>query len=130
MLDESCTIPAYLLGRLMAVLEQAQAKAIPGANATVVDRAYGAASATPATVMPRLLRGVRHHLSKVKSDAPGLAVTYERLLDEISAKFVDPATAFPASLSLHEQGLFAIGYYQQRAELFRPRDSKTSGSAA
>lgn len=120
-MDENCRIPAYLLGRMMAVLEQAQAKAIPEANATIVDRAYGAASATPATVLPRLLRGVRHHLSKVKSDSPGVAVTYEKLLDDISSKFPDPASAFPSALPLYEQGLFALGYYQQRAELFRKR---------
>ncbi|MBI1849264.1 MAG: type I-C CRISPR-associated protein Cas8c/Csd1 [Planctomycetes bacterium] len=127
-MDSNCTIPAYLLGRLMAVLEQAQAKAIRDANATVVDRAYGAASATPATVMPRLLRGVRHHLSKLKGESPGLAITYERLLDEICEKFPEPEHAFPATLDIHEQGLFSLGYYQQRAELFKKRVPKEEAS--
>lgn len=124
-MDATCSIPAYLLGRLMAVMEKAQQEAISDANATVVDRAYGAASATPATVMPRLLRGVRHHLSKIRGEGQtrGKGVWFEKLLDEICSKFPDPASAFPTSLNLHEQGLFALGYYHQRAELWRKKDA-------
>lgn len=121
-LDPNCHIPAYLLGRLMAVMEQAQSLAIgKDINASIVDKAYGAASATPATVMCRLLRGVRYHLSKAGKDQELWrrvhASDLELLLDNISDKFEKPGVAFPSSLSLPDQGLFSLGYYQQRCDL-------------
>ena len=33
---------------------------------------------------------------------------------------------FPAHLQLEDQGLFAIGYYHQRQELFTKKDTETS----
>ena len=52
-LDKESTSPAYRLGRLFAVLESAQRQALGGqVNATIRDRYYGAASATPASVFP------------------------------------------------------------------------------
>ena len=42
--------PAYHCGRLLAQLEELQKRAIPGVKATIVDRYYGAASSTPASV--------------------------------------------------------------------------------
>jgi len=128
-LDPNCRIPAYLLGRLMAVMEQAQQVAMKRPDdkekwkgATIVDRAYGAASAAPATIMSRLLRGVRHHLSKVKSETEGYEVRYEKLLDQICGNFETPETAFPKALTLQQQGMFSLGYYQQRADLFKKKD--------
>ena len=136
-LDPDCKIPAYLLGRLMAVMERAQYVAMKPSEASekwtgasIVDKAYGAASATPATIMCRLLRGVRHHLSKVKKEKPGLARWYEDLLNEICNNFAAPETAFPSSLSLQEQGLFSLGYYQQRADLFKRKEASLEASAA
>jgi hypothetical protein len=34
-----------------------------------------------------------------------------------------PLSGFPAFLPLPEQGLFTLGYHQQRAEFFRKRDT-------
>ena len=42
--------PAYLCGRLLAELEEIQRRAIPGINATLVDRYFGTASSAPASV--------------------------------------------------------------------------------
>ncbi len=56
MLDETSTNPGYLLGRLFAVLEKTQQDALPGINATIRDRFYSSASATPRAVFGRLLR--------------------------------------------------------------------------
>ena len=47
---------SYLLGRLFAVLEKAQLDALGKVNATIKGRFFGTASATPASVFPRLLR--------------------------------------------------------------------------
>ena len=77
-LDLTETDPGYRLGRLFAVMEAAQAQAIKGVNASIRDRFYGSASATPAHVFPLLLRGVQDHLSKIRKATPGLAVKYEK----------------------------------------------------
>jgi CRISPR-associated protein Csd1 len=83
---------------------------MPG-NATVVDRFFGAASSAPASVYGRLLRGAQPHLSKLKRDRPAASRAIERRLEEILAGL----PAFPRVLTLEEQGLFALGYYHQRA---------------
>jgi CRISPR-associated protein Csd1 len=108
----------YRLGRLFAVMEAAQAQAIQGVNASIRDRFYGSASATPAHVFPLLLRGVQDHLSKIRKTKPGLAVKYEKALAEI-AEGLDPA--LPATLDMEDQGRFAIGYYHQRSALYAKR---------
>jgi len=65
-LNEERTDAAYLLGRLFAVLEKAQQDAASGGklNATIRDRYFGAASATPQSVFPVLLRLAQHHMAK------------------------------------------------------------------
>ena len=79
-LDESNQEIAYRLGRLFAVLEKAQEEAIPGANATIKDRFFASASATPGIVFPQLLRGAQHHLSKIGG---GSKVVKEKLVQAI-----------------------------------------------
>jgi CRISPR-associated protein Csd1 len=116
MLDEECKHPAYRLGRLFAVLEKVQADAT-NAKTTIRDRYYGAASATPVVVFPQLLRKAPHHLAKLDS-----AVFYEKLIQRI-CDGLQPPTPFPTTLTLEEQGLFAVGYYHQRQALFTKRES-------
>jgi CRISPR-associated protein Csd1 len=108
----------YRLGRLFAVMEAAQAQAIKGVNASIRDRFYGSASATPAHVFPLLLRGVQDHLSKIRKTAPGLAVKYEKAIAEVMDGM---GARLPATLDMHSQGLFAIGYYHQRTALYARR---------
>ncbi|MFL0808600.1 MAG: type I-C CRISPR-associated protein Cas8c/Csd1 [Oceanobacter sp.] len=111
--------PGYLLGRLFAVLEAAQEDALGrDINATIRDRYYGAASATPASVFPLLLRNAQNHLGKVRKDRAGQAVNLEKLLIEIIDKL---DSNFAKSLGLEAQGRFAIGYYHQRSERFKKK---------
>jgi CRISPR-associated protein Csd1 len=106
----------YQLGRLFAVYELAQRAALGGINSTIRDKYFGAASATPASVFPLIVRGGQNHLSKVRKTTPGWAVLIERELEEINGRF-DPAPGgiWPRSLPLRDQGEFAVGYYHQRA---------------
>jgi len=108
-LNRESPSPAYRCGRLLAVLEEAQRAAIPNINATVVDRFYGTASSAPRTVFPRLLNGVRPHLAKLERDRPGAYYALQDRLVEIQGGLTD----FPRTLSLRDQGLFALGYYHQ-----------------
>lgn len=106
--------PAYLCGRLLAVLERLQQAAQGDINATITDRYFGAASTRPATVFPVLLQLSRAHLAKLRRDRAtvGLATWFDRELGDILSQM--PASGFPLILSLQEQGLFALGYYHQK----------------
>jgi len=115
--------PAYNCGRLLAVLADAQSKAhefgLQGPGAA--ERYFGAASVSPASVFPLLLKLNRHHIDKIrKSGKYSSHVQYiESDMENILALFKPDAAAaspeFPRHLSLQAQGRFAIGFYQQRA---------------
>jgi len=111
-LNEEHPSPAYQCGRLMAVLAGLQHAALGDVGAGVVQRFYAAASSTPALVLGRLTRTSQFHLNKL--DSPGLAYWYESLLGEIWSRLGDEV---PRTLDLEEQSLFALGYYQQLADL-------------
>jgi CRISPR-associated protein Csd1 len=118
MLDTENTDSAYLLGRLFAALEKTQEDALGNVNAGIRDRFYSAASSTPASVFPRLLRTYQHHLSKLNG---GSKVNRERMVQEIIAS-VD-ASGFPNQFVLKKQGIFAIGYYHQRKDFFTKKET-------
>ncbi|MDR0339371.1 MAG: type I-C CRISPR-associated protein Cas8c/Csd1 [Desulfovibrio sp.] len=105
MLDEAKKDLPYLLGRLFALLEKAQADALGKINKTIRDNYIGSASTTPAVVFPRLLHLAQYHIAK--SEYGG--VTDRRIQDVMQS-----ISGFPAHLKLEDQGLFFIGYYHQR----------------
>ena len=111
-LDPTNLSPGYRLGRLFAVLEKIQEDAQPGINATIRDRYYGAASTSPASVFPLLLKLKNHHLAKL--DNPAFRGAQEKRLGEIFDGLAD----IPAHLPMEDQARFAIGYYHQRQALF------------
>lgn len=121
-LDPTNINPGYRLGRLFAVLEKIQEEANPGINATIRDRFYGAASATPVTVFSQLLKLKNHHLAKL--DNVGRKANFERMLADI---FDGIGTSMPSHLAMEDQARFAIGYYHQRQALF-PKSSATDES--
>ena len=108
-LDREEPNAAYQLGRMFAMAEIAQRMALGTVNATIRDRYFGAASATPASVFPLLLRGMQNHLSKLRKDGKGGFI--EREMEQIMGQFTGH---WPRSLRLEEQGRFVIGYYHQR----------------
>lgn len=118
-LDKSNTDPGYRLGRLFAALERIQGAAQPGINATIRDRYYGAASSSPASVFPVLIKLKNHHLGKL--DSPALVTWFEKVLGEI----FDGIASIPSRLSLNEQALFAIGYYHQQQDFFKKKADGT-----
>lgn len=111
-LDPDNTEPAYRLGRMFAVLEGIQQAALPGLNATIRDRYFAAASATPARVFPLLFKTATHHLSNLrKGDKGGLAHWLDSQMGEIWAGLPPD---LPTSLTLEDQGRFVAGYYHQK----------------
>jgi CRISPR-associated protein Csd1 len=111
-LDTTNQDPAYLCGRLLAVLDAIQRQAI-SPNATVVDRFYGTASSAPASVFGNLLDNAQNHLSKLRKEprTRGAGVALDaRLMDVLEV-----LAEFPRTLTLPQQGVFALGFYHQRA---------------
>lgn len=113
MLDTESNDPAYLLGRLFAALEKTQYDALGDLNAALRDKFYASASATPASVFPRILRTYQHWLAKLGG---GAKVSRERLVQDILDEI--PSKGFPSNLNLKSQGIFALGYYHQRKDFF------------
>lgn len=109
-LDKEKRDRGYLLGRLFAVLEKAQLDALGRVNSTIKDRYYSAASATPEVVFPQLIRLAQHHISKAE---------YGQNSERRIAEIMENLDQFPKHLDMQGQGLFAIGYYQQRNALYR-----------
>jgi len=116
-LDPENTHPAYLLGRLFAILEKVQKDAQPGINATIRDRFYGSFSSSPASVFAILMRLKNHHLAKL---GEGSKTYYEKMIGDIVALM--PPSGAPAHLPLADQGRFAIGYYHQNHALYTKQD--------
>jgi CRISPR-associated protein Csd1 len=118
-INESFTHPAYVLGRLFAVLEKAQREAIgQNINATIKDRYFTSACATPASVFPTLLRLAHHWTAKAEYGG----VSDRRIQDLLGMLDAKP---FPSRLTLDEQGVFVLGYYHQRAAFYAKNGEKT-----
>jgi CRISPR-associated protein Csd1 len=123
-LNESYTHPAYVLGRLFAVLEKAQREAIgQNINATIKDRYFTSACASPASVFPTLLR-LSHHWT-TKAEYGGVL---DRKIQDLLGML--PAQPLPPRLSLDEQGVFVLGYYHQRAAFYAKKDNGEDASQA
>lgn len=112
-LNEQATIPAYVLGRLFAVLEKVQQEAIGDMNASIKDRYFTSACASPASVFPVLLRLSQHHIAKAE-----FGYTSDRRIQEILGLLDVEKNPIPARLTLDEQGIFVLGYYHQRAAFY------------
>jgi CRISPR-associated protein Csd1 len=132
-LDEGCKIPAYVCGRLMGVYENLQWTADDAEqkkrrskteddgpkkeiNLTITDRYFGLASTFPKVAFPRILDLSKAHRRKLKRDSAGASNRIEALIEHLFSYLgATEAGPFPAQLSLEGQGLFALGYYHQKA---------------
>lgn len=120
MLNPNQNRPAYVLGRLFAVLEKMQEEALPGINATIKGKYYGTASTSPGAVFSILLRSSNHHSNKLPG---GRQIYFEKLKGEVVA-LLEADSSFPRHLTLEEQGWFALGYYHQRQNFFTKKEDK------
>lgn len=125
-LDPDFDNTGYQLGRLFAVYEQIQRAALGDVNASVRDKYYGAASATPRKVFAMLDRGAMSHLSKVGKKSPGHEVNLLKTLRAVTDRLSPGAEPFPQTLPARDQALFALGYHHQHSDFFR---KKTDDSA-
>lgn len=136
--------PAYLCGRLLALLDKIHVEAhrdSGGTNTSPANRVYGSASTTPALIFPQLLKLTRTHLNKIKIKGWAYILEHgipkERRTDDVAEDFAGlaaicarlqetSAQGFPRTLSLEEQGRFAIGFYYERCRKW-PKTGKDDG---
>ena len=120
-LNEESRDTAYVLGRLFSILEFIQMEANPGIKATIRERYFNSACATPASVFPVLVKLKNSHVKKLERDKGSAKAYYEKLLTEIMGKLDD---RFPARLSLEDQGKFILGYYHQVQKKYEKKEDK------
>ena len=107
-LDPQNSNPAYLCGRLFALLEKVQQKASKDSlNKTIKDSYFATACSIPSVVFPKLLVLSQNHLAKLE---PQNEKYWNKKIAEVINML---GTEFPQTLTLTEQGIFIIGYYQQ-----------------
>ena len=105
-LEETNTSVAYLCGRLFAVIEAMQWKAIGNVNNGVKERYFAAAASQPSILGTLLTKNVPIYQHKI-----GGYLAKE--LNEIAGR-ISEYGSFPQRFTTIEQGEFALGYYFQR----------------
>lgn len=120
--EDSKKVP-YVLGRLFAVLENLQEVANPGINSTIKDRYFNAACASPGVTFPLLTKLANTHLKKISAQK-GNVIYFEKLIGGLMNKLEMDKQAFPARLSLPEQGDFILGYYHQVQKRYEKKEDK------
>lgn len=114
--------PAYLCGRLFCKLEDIQRRASNDTlNRTIKDSYFSSAATRPAVVFPKLLSLSQHHLAKLDDKT---AFFMDKEVTEIIGMM---GSVFPSHLTLKEQGVFMLGYYQQKNQRF---EKKAAANAA
>lgn len=128
-LEPDETNKGYVLGRLFAVYEEIQRAALGGkVNATIKDKFYGSASATPQRVFAALDRGAANHLAKLGKISPGRKVNLTKLLAEVMDGMSPAEEPFPVSLPAKDQALFGLGYFHQHSDFFKTAAEKASAT--
>ena len=115
-LNEECKDPAYVLGRLFAVLEFVQKDAADqNINTTIRYRYFNSACTAPALIFPTLLKLKNSHIKKLERKSLRKKFEYECLVTTLMEKLdmTEETEGFPRCLSLEEQGKFMLGYYHQ-----------------
>ncbi|WP_303758198.1 type I-C CRISPR-associated protein Cas8c/Csd1 [Selenomonas ruminantium] len=121
-LNENENDVAYVLGRVFAVWEHIQAEANKGVNATIKDKYFDSACATPARIFPILQKLSGHHLRKLED---GKKIYFEKQLTLLMGKI--DAGAIPNILPLKEQGMFVLGYYHQVQARYTKKEDEDNG---
>lgn len=110
-LNKDSPSAAYQTGRLLAVYAALQNKALGDVNAGIAEKYFTSACTSPAFVMGKLAALSQYHLSKLE----GGGIYYKNMLNEIASKI---GGSFPKTMTLEQQGEFALGYYHQNAEMY------------
>lgn len=117
-LNENSTNIPYTLGRLFAVYEAVQEQPNREINATIKDKYFNSAAATPATIFPILDKLYQKHLRRLDT---GLRIYYDRQVTQLKNILGE---ANPLRLTLPEQGSFNLGYYHQKQFIYAKKEEQ------
>lgn len=123
--------PAYLAGRIFAVLADLQylanhARGSQPLNTTFGDRYFGRAVTSPAVALVTGRRTARAWLRVLRPRRPGATRAIEERLDELFDQLAQ-AGGMPHGTVLAEKAAFILGYHQERAAA---RASRAKNAAA
>jgi CRISPR-associated protein Csd1 len=144
-LDQDNRDPAYLAGRIFAVLEQLQQRSnAPGkaqrsdtaekpkqvkqVNTSFTDRYFGGAIANPRIALIQGQQLAQAWLKKLNRTQPGTASALRQQLTELFNCF-EATAGLPGQADLAHQAAFILGYHQQRADARRRAIAATSAAA-
>lgn len=117
-LNTKSTNVAYNLGRIFAILEKIQMDSNNGSN--IREKYLSAASSTPKSIFPNLLNLAQHHIAKIKKEGSTNFNYYDKMIGEILLN----VNEFPAIFSSDEQGMFILGYYHQREDIYTSKKDR------
>jgi CRISPR-associated protein Csd1 len=125
--------PAYLSGRIFAVLERLQqtaawARGDKELNVSFADRYFARAVTSPAVALVAGQRDAQAWLKRLRRDRRGSAKYYDDLLDELFAHLAD-AGGIPHGAVLADQAAFILGYHQQRADMRKKQGAAATNAA-
>ena len=115
-LNEECKDIPYTMGRLFALLEELQERAIDGVTTTITKRYFSNASILPGRTYPILLDLAGHHLRKIKKIS--VRTYFEKEIEKM-LQIIGPK--FPARFTQEEKGSFMLGYYCQKQKRFEKK---------
>ena len=121
-LEKEIRHKAYLLGRLIAVVEKMQ-KDSSGREIrkTIADHYFEAMIQRPMEMVYRLKKYASVYSGRMKAGGNiGSAVYYDNILNEIMEGFGEE---LPDAMSKKDAGMASIGYYQQRGELYKKKET-------
>ena len=144
-LDPECKLLPYVYGQLMALYENLQWKANDAeqkrrseksedkrkkteVNLTITDRYFGLMSTCPRAAFPLIVRLAKAYMKKLRRDDPGAANAIEEKIGKVYLLL--PREPFLNRLDIEEQGLFALGYYHQKARSRAEATNKKNQNAA
>jgi CRISPR-associated protein Csd1 len=147
-LDPDNRDPAYLAGRIFAVLEQIQHRSSESdqakknadqaatqentprkVNTSFTDRYFGGAVANPRIALIQGQQLAQAWLKKLNRTRPGTASALRQQLTDLFDGF-EATAGLPGQADLTRQAAFILGYHQQRADSRRRSIAAKSAAAA
>ena len=122
-LDKGITDRDYLYGRLLAVADVLERKALGKEEdrATNALRYMNAFQSNPQRTWLTIQRNLQPYLMKLR----GEATFYTKVMDEIASKF-----EFDEFNNKPLNGKYLLGYYSQRQDLYTPKNKKSEETEA
>lgn len=122
-LDENNDSKAYKLGRIYALLEKLQKDA--NNHTTIVENSFPTACTTPSMCFPKLMLANQLAYYAQKSEYGKWLL---RKIESIVASFDANTPAYPARFTQEETGLFQLGYYQQKVDLYTKKTNSSNNN--